>query len=355
MYNDILNAFGLNPTEYKIEAFGSGLINLTYKLCGVNNYILQQINKNVFKSPLDIAANISKIQQYLKQTHRDYLFVAPLPAVNGDYLVQSNSGNFYRLFPFVAGSHTVNEITHKKEAFEAAKQFGLFTRLLNSFDTSLLKYTLTDFHNLSLRFDQFETASKTASAVRQYEARQEMKTVYEHIEIIYKYRELTQNNQLPLRVVHHDTKISNVLFDDDNNGLCVIDLDTVMPGYYLSDIGDMLRTYLSPTSEEEKDLKKIHIRHEYFGAIYQGYMSEMGTFLSDTEKQYFLFSGKMMIYMQALRFLTDFLNNDIYYGAAYPDQNLVRAKNQFTLLQKFIAAEDAFKQLMTAVPESNYH
>ena len=147
------------------------------------------------------------------------------------------------------------------------------------------------------------------------------------------------NPSFKLRVTHHDTKISNVLFNQEDKGLCVIDLDTVMPGYFISDVGDMIRTYLSPANEEEKDFSKIEIREEYFSAIWKGYMSEMNDELSTEEKNHFIYAGKFMIYMQAIRFLTDHLNNDIYYGAKYPGHNLVRAGNQAVLLQRLLEKE----------------
>jgi Ser/Thr protein kinase RdoA (MazF antagonist) len=142
--------------------------------------------------------------------------------------------------------------------------------------------------------------------------------------------------RLKTRCTHHDTKISNVLFDHDDKGLCVIDLDTVMPGYFISDVGDMMRTYLCPVSEEEQDLSKITVRKEFYDAIVSGYLSEMGEELDETEKQYFHYAGEFMIYMQALRFLTDHINNDVYYGAKYEGHNFVRAGNQLTLLQRLM-------------------
>jgi len=348
MFDNILLSFGLRPRDYTIQPFGSGLINRTLKVSGIaGDYILQQINVNVFKSPEDIAENLSLLNTHFKKTNSDYLFVAPLPTILGDFLVKSPSGDVFRLFPFVKGSQTINFISYEKEAFEAAKQFGRFTRLLSDFEIGQLKYTLPDFHNLTLRFEQFKTAQKNATGERLDEASNEIQEVYKHDHILQTYKQLIANNEMPLRVIHHDTKISNILFDDQQNGLCVIDLDTVMPGYYLSDVGDMMRTYLSPASEEEADLSKIHIRENFFYAICKGYLSEMGTVLSETEKKYFIFSGKLMIYMQALRFLTDFLDNDIYYGTKYPGHNLNRARNQFTLLNKYAGAEEKFKQLIT--------
>ncbi|WP_184545515.1 phosphotransferase enzyme family protein [Mucilaginibacter sp. FT3.2] len=350
MFNDILKSFGINASENDIQAFGSGLINHTYKLNGNGRaYILQQINTTVFTNPDNIVNNLALVKEYLSQNNPDYLFVAPLKTTSGDFMVQSADGKYYRLFPFISGSHTVNFLQNEKEAYEAAIQFGRFTHLLNDFDIDKLKYTLSDFHNLKLRFDQFKAASQNAEPGKLEQASAEIKEVYNHFQILQTYNQVVANNEIPLRTIHHDTKINNVLFDDNQTALCLVDLDTVMPGYYLSDVGDMMRTYLSPANEEETDLDKIHIRESFFRAIYKGYMSEMGGILTETEKQLFIFSGRLMIYMQGLRFLTDFLNNDVYYGAQYPGHNLTRAKNQLRLLTQYVNAEPAFKLLIAGV------
>jgi len=350
MLDKVLLSFGLDPSHYKIEPFGSGLINYTLKVTGNGqDYILQKINSSVFKAPESIAQNLVLLQKYFKSTHPEYLFVGALPSVNNDLLIKADKNDYYRLFPFVKGSKTVNFITKPKEAFEAARQFGRFTRMLKDFDATKLKYTLIDFHNLQLRFDQFKQAYQNADTKLLELASAEIKQVYEHYNILQSYNQLIADKDIPLRVIHHDTKISNVLFDKELNGMCVIDLDTVMPGYYISDVGDMMRTYLSPANEEETDLSKISIREDIFADICKGYMQEMGNILTETEKKYFIFSGKFMIYMQALRFLTDFLNGDIYYEVKYPKHNLMRAKNQFDLLNKYVKAEEKLKHILTQV------
>ncbi|WPV02590.1 aminoglycoside phosphotransferase family protein [Mucilaginibacter sp. cycad4] len=349
MFDDILINFGLNVSEYHIRPFGSGLINYTYKVSGINqSYILQQINAAVFKQPDYIDSNLTLIKEYLDKHNPGYLFVAPLKGKTGKSIIYAGD-KFYRLFPFIEGSHTVNFLQDTREAYSAAVQFGRFTRLLNNFDISKLEYTLPDFHNLKLRFTQFEQALKTAKSEKLEQAAKEVKAAHDHINILHTYNLFTTDSEIPRRVIHHDTKINNVLFDKEQNALCLVDLDTVMPGYYLSDVGDMMRTYLSPANEEEKDLDKITARTDFFRAIYKGYMSEMGTILTETEKQYFIFSGKMMIYMQGLRFLTDFLNNDVYYGAQYEGHNLIRAKNQFKLLEAYIDGEPIFKEIIAGV------
>ena len=346
MLPDILSAYGLHPDENLIEPFGSGLINHTWKVTGdTGTFILQQINKNIFKHPHAIADNLLLLDEYFNQNAPGYIFPAPLATTHGRHLVQVD-GEFYRLLPFVKKSHTVNAIDAPAQAYEAARQFGKFSRLLHDFDASHLKYTLPDFHNLNLRVEQFNTALQNATSDRLSQTLEEVKAIQANADIADTYRQLVQGKQIPLRVIHHDTKINNVLFDDNHKGLCVIDLDTVMPGYYISDVGDMMRTYLSAANEEEQDLEKVQVSTDNFGAIHRGYMNQMGDVLTAYEKSLFIYSGKFMIYMQALRFLTDYLNGDVYYHTQYPGHNLKRAQNQLTLLNRYLQAEETFKELI---------
>ncbi|MCH5598889.1 aminoglycoside phosphotransferase family protein [Niabella ginsengisoli] len=191
-----------------------------------------------------------------------------------------------------------------------------------------------------MRYKQFLESLEKGNEERQQEVADLIKQLKSHSAIVDVYNKIKNSNEFKLRVTHHDTKISNVLFDKDNLGACVIDLDTVMPGYFISDVGDMMRTYLCPVSEEEDDFSKIEIRDEFYFAIVKGYKTFMESELTETEKEYFFYSGKFMIYMQALRFLTDYINNDVYYGAKYPKHNLVRAANQVTLLNRLIEKEE---------------
>lgn len=339
MFENILNIYGLDHHKANVQQFGDGLINHTWKVnTPEKNYILQKVNDDVFKQPGDIDQNFSLLRDHLQKENPDYLFVSPVVATNGATLIHIENG-YYRLFPFVEGSVSVNVLTKKDEAYEAAKQFGKFTKLLNGFKVEELNITIPNFHNLVLRFDQFTTACKEASSERLEKAADSIKFINEHQDIVNTYKEILNNKAIPLRVIHHDTKISNVLFNEQHKGLCVIDLDTVMPGYFISDVGDMMRTYLSAVSEEETDFSKIEIRKDFFKAIYEGYMGEMQDVLTDAEKPYFAYAGKFIIYMQAIRFLADYLQNDIYYGAKYENHNFNRANNQITLLKKYLEAE----------------
>jgi Ser/Thr protein kinase RdoA (MazF antagonist) len=336
--------------EATITPFGTGLINHTWKVqSGGKAYILQRINQEVFRQPEAIAQNISRISQHLSQHAPQYRFVAPVKTTAGAEMSCDPERGCLRLFPFVAGSHSIDVVHTTKQAYEAAKAFGQFTRLLDSFDAASLQTTIPHFHDLSLRFQQFEAAVEKGNQERLRRAPELFQTLMHHRQIVDEYERIKKNPDFRMRVTHHDTKISNVLFDDTDNALCVIDLDTLMPGYFISDVGDMMRTYLSPAGEEERDFSKIEVRVDFFKAIVSGYLHQMNDALTDAEKESFVYAGKFLIYMQALRFFSDHLNNDVYYGAAYEGQNLVRAQNQVVLLQRLCAQESALQALVQEV------
>lgn len=347
MINSVLQEYGINPETSKLEIFGTGLINSTWKLITPNNeYILQRVNNTVFENPADIASNINLIAAHLKENYPGYIFVSPIVSNSGHEIVYKKEDGYFRLFPFVPGSHSIDVVETPQQAYEAAAQFGKFTRVLSKVDVSKLKITIPDFHNLALRYEMFLQSLKVGNKDRILEADSLIKIVLEHNNIVTTYSQISNHPQFRLRVTHHDTKISNVLFDTDNNGICVIDLDTVMPGYFISDVGDMMRTYLSPVNEEENDFNKIAVRGEFYAAIVHGYFNEMKDSLTEVEKEHFFYAGTFMIYMQAVRFITDYFNNDIYYGATYPQHNLVRAKNQIVLLQRLLEKEVIFSEIL---------
>jgi Ser/Thr protein kinase RdoA (MazF antagonist) len=291
--------------------------------------------------------NCRMLSGYFETNHPDYLFVSPVLSKDGQNFVQEEN-NYYRLFPFIENSYSCDTVSVPSLAHEAAKQFGKFTRLLSDFDPVQLHVTLPDFHNLTLRYQQFESALLKGNNQRIDQTAENISFLKKQQEIVEIYERIQNNPSFKLRVIHHDAKINNVLFDRRNNkGLCVIDLDTVMPGYFISDVGDMLRTYLSPVSEEERDFNNIEIREQFFREIVKGYLGEMQFELGEEEKMYFVYAGKFAIYMQALRFLTDYINNDIYYSIKYEDQNKVRAGNQIVLLKQFIEKEDRLTRIAT--------
>jgi len=335
-----LKEYGFHSKECTVQPFGSGLINGTWKITkGDASYILQRINDKIFKHPEYIAANIRVVTHHLTINHPGYLFTAPVKTITGKEMAFCFDEGYFRLFPFIKNSHTTDVVTDAAQAYEAAKQFGRFTKKLSGLDVGKLKITLPGFHDLSLRYQQFENAVTNGNAERIKAAADTIAIIKSYKTIADEFAKIKQDKDFKVRATHHDTKISNVLFDEHNKGLCVIDLDTIMPGYFISDVGDMLRTYLSPASEEEKEFSKIEIRSGFLEAIEKGYLEEMHDELTEKEKRSFIYAGKFMIYMQAIRFITDYLNNDAYYGQKYEGHNLMRAKNQLVLLEKLSAKE----------------
>jgi Ser/Thr protein kinase RdoA (MazF antagonist) len=348
---DILKTFGFSFDTVSLQQIGSGHINRTYLLStqSEQKYILQNINTHVFKDPYAIANNIKAVAAYLKTNYPNYLFPAPIATTKSELMFHFND-EYWRLLPFVANTTAFDTLSDPKQAYEAAKQFGKLSRLLNNFDTALLKPTIPGFHDLKWRYEQFTFALSNADEQLKANAKEQIELALNLHYIVNYYRSFEQSKNFPNRVMHHDTKISNVLLDTANfDGICVIDLDTLMPGKFISDLGDMMRTYLCAFSENETDLSKISIRLDYFKATIEGYLSEMADILTETEKELILFSGKYIIYMQALRFLTDYLNGSIYYPFSYPEQNLDRAKNQFELLSELFENEKILQDIIDGI------
>jgi len=349
MVRDILSEYDINQDHLVFQPINNGLINQTWLVKNSSkDFILQKINHNIFKNPDAIAQNVRMIADYLSDHNHDYLFVSPIKTKSEKEMMRINGESYFRLLPFVKDSHTIDTVENPTQAYEAAKKFGEFTRLLSNFPVEKLQTTLHDFHNLSLRYQQFSEALEHGNKQRIQKSKELIDFIIANKKIVDTYEDILKNPSFKLRVTHHDTKISNVLFNPNDKGLCVIDLDTVMPGYFISDVGDMIRTYLSPVNEEEKDFSKIEIRDAYFAAIWKGYISEMDDELSSAEKDHFIYAGKFMIYMQAIRFLADYLNNDIYYGAKYEDQNYVRTGNQVILLKRLIENEEQLQAFISA-------
>lgn len=338
----VLSEYGLDPNQVILKPFGTGHINstflLTHKISGAQ-FILQSINTNVFKKPDIIAQNVKLVGDYLAKHYPEYLFINSLLTQNGEEMAVID-GVYWRLTHFVTNSISFDTLSDPQQAYEAALQFGRLNKLLSNFDASQLKETIPGFHDLGLRYQQFLDALDSASDDLKTHAAKEINTALHYRFILDYFNSIKENPEFPDRAMHHDTKISNMLFDKDSiKGKCVIDLDTLMAGKFISDLGDMMRTYLCAYSENEPDINKISIRIKYFEAIVKGYLHEMGSILSPVEKELIIFSGKYLIYMQAIRFLSDYLNGSVYYPISYPEQNLDRTKNQFKLLGEIFENE----------------
>lgn len=329
----IFDIYGWDVIYY--EQLNQGLINATYiiKTSKGKQYILQTVNHQIFKSPEAIDHNIKLMGDYLSMHHPDYLFTHLVPNKEGTTLYFWE-GKYYRAFEHLNGV-SYDVLSKAEQAKEAAKAFGTFTSKLSNLPIKAVQITLPDFHNLSLRYQQFVSAIQYGNKERIESSKEAIQFLEEQQFLVEQYENFISSKNAILRVTHHDTKISNVLFDQNEKVICVIDLDTVMPGYFISDVGDMCRTYLPNVSEEEQNIDLIKIDKGRWEAIKEGYLLAMGDLLTSFEKAHFEFAGSFMIYMQALRFLTDHLNNDAYYGAKYNGQNYVRAINQIALLKAY--------------------
>ena len=336
--NHILSQYFPDAASYHVALFGNGLIHKTYTVSKASSpaYILQEVNIGVFKTPLDIASNLDALSNFLHQNGKEVFYPTPLSTLKGDpYAI--DSGSFYRLTPFVKGTHTLDACTSAEQAYEAALQFGKFTAAFKGMDVSILKPTIPKFHDLTFRWQQFTEAMHHGNKERIQLAAKAIEQIQDDFSIVSRYQSIVSSSHFLQRVTHHDTKISNVLLNEQGKGVCVIDLDTVMPGLLISDLGDMFRTYLSPGNEEETDLSQVFVRPDFHKAIAAGYLEHMKDLLNKEELDAINYAGQFMIYMQALRFLTDFLNNDTYYGIKYPLNNYNRTINQLSLLDHYNA------------------
>jgi Ser/Thr protein kinase RdoA (MazF antagonist) len=330
----VLGAFALSRDEFEVEQIGSGHIHHTYKLKGSHSsYILQRVNKNVFKKPDVIASNLRIASSFLKKNSPDFLFLTPIPTESGKEMVYDSEGFPWRLFPYFNDTFTIDKVSDATQAFDAAAEFARLTNKLARVDVQLFEPTIDRFHDLQWRWEQFQDALTSATPERLSTAQNAVDAATSFEFLVNEYNELISSAILKPMITHNDTKINNVLFSAaTGKTICAIDLDTLMPGYFIYDIGDMIRTFVSPVDEEEKDLTKITVRQNILQAVIDGYLSEMGQTLSGEEKKAIPFAGMMMTYIMALRMLTDFLNGDVYYQIKYPGHNLVRAENQFALL-----------------------
>ncbi|MEJ0054836.1 MAG: aminoglycoside phosphotransferase family protein [Bacteroidota bacterium] len=333
--NSILKSFDLIPSEFSVEQIGTGHIHQTYKLKGKTSFILQRVNKNVFKQPEIIASNLRIASDYLKDHFPQYSFLRAVPSPDGSEMIYDEEGFPWRLFPYQENTITIDKVSNAEESYKAAEGFARLTRYLDKIEVDKFSETIPRFHDLSLRYQQFQDALANASIDRKQKADKFIDRCHSSYHLIETYEKLITGGSLCKRIVHNDTKINNILFDSQTKEVaCVIDLDTLMPGYFIYDLGDMVRTFVSPVSEEESDYSKIVFRKEIYEALLKGYLSQLKDVLTEEEKVAIPFAGKMMTFIMALRFLADYLNGDIYYHTTYPGQNLVRAGNQLEFLEK---------------------
>ena len=325
--------FGLNNAS--IEALGGGIIHHTYKAeTDSQAIVLQKINRNVFTKPEALVDNYLLVHQYLQETGRIRI-PEPVESASGDWLVKDESGNCWRATEFIKNTYSPDSAHDYKAAYTTAACFGSFTKSLQGINISELDVVIADFHDLSFRYQQFEEAITKAELFKAMRATHVIAELRQRKFLVDFYKSIKNNPEYPLRLMHHDCKIGNILFDRSTHEvICPIDLDTIMPGKYFSDLGDMVRTMACTENEESRKWELIDVRKEFYEAIISGYLNGIGDVFTAEEKKHIHKSGLIMTYMQAIRFITDFLEGDTYYKTTYPEQNLNRALNQLILLEK---------------------
>ena len=327
----ILKRFKIDDTIISINQNKTGLINQTFEIYTTKNqYILQEINTQVFPNYQKGLENIILIKKWLKETNYSYEFPSPL---QNQYLNFDN--RLLRLLPYVKNSKSINKVSKIREAEEAVKCMSEFYNCLEDFPIEKLNITIPNFHSGAQKILAFNKALKNSNELRKQNAWSLILEIERNLKILAEWDEICR--KLPKRIIHYDTKINNFLFEKKtNNVIALIDLDTLMPGCVLSDVGDMIRTYSNPMGEESKDISKVTCNKNIVAAILNGFKDS----LTIMETKYLNFGGLAITFMQSVRFLTDYLNDDIYYKTNYENQNLVRANNQFKLYQSLNEIKD---------------
>jgi thiamine kinase-like enzyme len=327
--NNIVKQFISHEDVIAFSINDKGLINQTFVVTVGKKYtkqfILQAVNTTVFPLYKKGLENIIAVKNALFKSDFSYDFPTP---ITDKYICIE--GVIWRLFPFVVKSNCHDVILNESMAFEAAKCIGIFYKSLHNFDTKQLHTTLPNFHNGNFRLAELNKAINTANSNRLDKVNELINSIQNSQNVLQKFDKL--NAELPIRVVHFDAKINNFLFDKITNKVkAIIDLDTLMPGTVLSDIGDMIRTFGNILGEESKNIVEVEADFEIIQNITEGFLSSCENVLTKTEKDNLLFSGKVITLLQCIRFLTDYLNNDSYYKIEYPEQNWIRAQNQWAL------------------------
>ena len=325
--------------ELTFERFGGGHINETYLITIPGaKLVLQKINTYVFKTPEDVMENLQKISAFMEQrvtarggdVEREVLQV--VPTLDGKSFVENEDG-FWRMTKFITDTETFEVIENPSMFEDCAIAFGGFQNDLADFPAATLKETIPNFHNTPDRYRQFEEAMAENKAGRLDSVAEEIAFVKAHRPVCNKLMDYLNEGKLPLRVTHNDTKLSNILYDKNTHRpICVIDLDTTMPGLVAYDFGDAIRGGAGTAAEDEQDISKVGVNMDLFDAFTKGFLSTVGGSLTELEKDTLPDGAILMTLECGIRFLTDYLNGDVYFRVAYPEHNLVRAHNMFKMV-----------------------
>ena len=354
---NITSAFFLEDNLTECVPYGSGHINDTYRLTydTGKHYILQKMNRSIFTKPVELMENVSGVTAWLKKKIQENGGDVERETLNlvmtkdGLPYYVDEDGEYWRVYLFIENATCYDMVKDEEDFYQSAVAFGHFQRLLADYPAETLHETIVNFHNTVDRLDKFKTAVEKDICHRAADVKKEIQFVLDRTELAHVLCDMQDQGKLPLRVTHNDTKLNNILFDKNTGeGLCIIDLDTIMPGLAANDFGDSIRFGASTAEEDEKDLNKVHFDIELYRIYVKGYLEMARDVLTPEELESLPWGARLMTFECGIRFLMDFLQGDTYFKTAYPEHNLVRARTQFRLVQEM---EDQFDEMCRIVRE----
>lgn len=348
--NEIMKAFRI---DISVAPYGNGHINDTFVADSTPKYILQRINTDIFKSPDELMENIEAVTSHLREKiianggNPDRETLTVIRTVDDKPYYRAANGNCYRVYKFITDTYPLDLPENPAQFESSAKAFGRFQNMLADFDASKLHETIPNFHHTPKRIEALKKAYEENLSGRKDQAEDVYSEYLKFEEICCSIQKGLDSGEIPLRVTHNDTKLNNVLFDTKtHDGICVIDLDTVMPGSLLFDYGDSLRFGASTAVEDEADLSKVNFDLEYFESYTKGFLSELGSKITKAELELLPLSALILTFECGIRFLTDFYNGDTYFRTHFAEHNLVRAKNQLKLCQDISSKLDKMSEIV---------
>lgn len=357
----VFEFFNTESSYISAEPYGSGHIHDTFKVETAGNspdYILQKLNNYIFKDISALQENIGRVTRHLRikleeqgVEEIDRRCLTLIPTHNGESFIQDDDGLYWRLYIFIRNHKSYDVVETSGQAYQGGRAIGRFQALLADLPGKPLNETIPDFHNISSRLNSFHYAIRRDPKGRIKNLEKEINFVTAREEIMHSIIRLGQDGEIPLRTTHNDTKFNNVLLDANDEALCVIDLDTVMPGYIHYDFGDAIRTAANSAAEDETDLSKVFLRTDLFEAYARGYLEEMKETLNPTEKEYLAFAPRLITFTIGLRFLTDYIDGDNYFKIHHKEHNLERARAQFKLVESNEEQYENLKGLISKLSE----
>lgn len=350
----IMENFKIGGTIVHAQEYGNGHINKTYLVTTSTNekYILQQINVNVFKKPREVMENIQLVTNHIRKKFKNLKCdnsrsVLEIIGTKDKKNYVKHKEGYWRCYRFIEGAKTYEQITDPQQFYEVGKAIGNFQKQLSDFPIRKLHITIPDFHDTPKRFQKFKEVANADKHDRGMDIFNEIKFVCDRQKDMGIIVDLLKTNKIPLRVTHNDTKLNNVMIDEQSgHAICVIDLDTVMPGSVLYDFGDAIRIGASTALEDEQDLSKVKIDLNLFRLFSQGFLEVLRKDLKKDEISNLVASTKIITLECGMRFLTDYLDGDNYFKIHYENHNLVRARAQFKLVKEIEEHEEEMQQII---------